>query len=265
MEKYRNSPVRHYGAVAGYAGRDDFDVAQPEYLSLVKNMECAPCRSDLPSEREISDMLRKMGKFKPSDELNCGTCGYDTCRDKAVAILNGKAEISMCLPYLMEKSESFSNSILNNTPNGIIALNDALEVQQINKAAMKMLRIASQSDVLGEPVIRLLDPTPFAGVLSGGGEVINKRDYFAEYDKYFEQTIVPDKTSRGLVTILRDVTEEELEHRSKEELGRQTVEIADKVVDKQMRIVQEIASLLGETAAETKIALTKLKESIPHD
>ena len=48
----------------------------------------------------------------------------------------------------------------------------------------------------------------------------------------------------------------------REEISRQTVEVADKVVDKQMRIVQEIASLLGETAAETKIALSKLKESI---
>ena len=61
---------------------------------------------------------------------------------------------------------------------------------------------------------------------------------------------------------MRDITEEEKARERKESVGRQTVEIADKVVDKQMRIVQEIASLLGETAAETKIALTKLKETI---
>ena len=61
---------------------------------------------------------------------------------------------------------------------------------------------------------------------------------------------------------MRDITDEENEREKKESISRQTVEIADKVVDKQMRIVQEIASLLGETAAETKIALTKLKESI---
>ena len=65
-----------------------------------------------------------------------------------------------------------------------------------------------------------------------------------------------------LIGILRDITEEEQQRERKEEISRHTVEIADKVVDKQMRIVQEIASLLGETAAETKIALTKLKESI---
>ena len=61
---------------------------------------------------------------------------------------------------------------------------------------------------------------------------------------------------------MRDVSEEEEQKQKKEDLSRQTVETADKVVEKQMRIVQEIASLLGETAAETKIALTKLKESI---
>ena len=61
---------------------------------------------------------------------------------------------------------------------------------------------------------------------------------------------------------MRDVTEEETVRNKKEEISRQTLEITDKVVDKQMRIVQEIASLLGETAAETKIALTKLKKTI---
>lgn len=86
--------------------------------------------------------------------------------------------------------------------------------------------------------------------------------YLAEYDRYVDQTIIFDRETRILICIMRDVTEEESEREKKEEVNRQTVEIADKVVEKQMRIVQEIASLLGETAAETKIALTKLKESI---
>jgi uncharacterized Fe-S cluster-containing protein len=64
---------------------------------------------------------------------------------------------------------------------------------------------------------------------------------------------------------MRDITDEQNEREKKENISRQTVEVADKVVDKQMRIVQEIASLLGETAAETKIALAKLKESIQNE
>ena len=74
--------------------------------------------------------------------------------------------------------------------------------------------------------------------------------------------MVYDKDSHLLIGIMRDVSDEEAEREKKESISRQTIEVADKVVDKQMRIVQEIASLLGETAAETKIALSKLKESI---
>ncbi|NLC78661.1 MAG: histidine kinase, partial [Ruminococcaceae bacterium] len=265
MEKYRNSPVRHYQAVTEYAGEKDFDVAQPDEKTIVKRAEYIGCELETFSEEQIRDILRKTGKNKPEDELNCGSCGYDTCREKAIAVLRGKADVSMCLPYLMERSERFSNNILNNTPNGILVVNEDYEVQQINAAAMGMLRIKDRGDVLGEQVIRILDPRPFIDVLNDGKQVVNKREYFAEYEKYLEQTVVYDKSSHTLILIMRDVTEEENERRKKEELGRQTAEIADNVVEKQMRIVQEIASLLGETAAETKIALTKLKESIPHD
>ena len=89
--------------------------------------------------------------------------------------------------------------------------------------------------------------------------------YLAEYRRYVEQSVVYDKESRLLLCIMRDITEEEGERQKKERIAEQTVEVADKVVEKQMRIVQEIASLLGETAAETKIALAKLKESITNE
>ena len=262
MEKFHRSPVADYMAVANYAGDRDFTVAQPESDELRKHFEPIERRYGTPSEDEIADILRKMGKTKPEDELNCGSCGYDTCREKAIAIYHGKAEISMCLPYLKEKAESFSDCIVNNTPNGLIVVNDALEVQQINAAARKIMNIRSASDILGDQVVRILDPTVFLKVLETKRSIRDQRVYLAEYKKYVEQTVVYDSTYQLLVCIMRDVTDEETEREKKEDISRRTVEIADKVVDKQMRIVQEIASLLGETAAETKIALTKLKESI---
>lgn len=262
MEKYHRSPVKDYMAVASYAGKKDFDVAQPDALALKKQFEPIERRNGVPSEEEIADILRKMGKTKPEDFLNCGSCGYDSCREKAIAIYQGKAEISMCLPFLKEKAESFSDCIVNNTPNGLIVLNEALEVQQINQAARKIMNIRSASDVLGDQVVRILDPSAFLKVLENKRSVRDQRVYLAEYKKYVEQTIIYDDTYHLLICIMRDVTDEENEREKKESISRQTVEIADRVVDKQMRIVQEIASLLGETAAETKIALTKLKESI---
>lgn len=262
MEKFHRSPVKDYVAVAQFAGKKDFPVEQPDALDLRKTFTVIERKLQQPSDEQIRETLRQMGKMKPSDELNCGSCGYNTCREKAIAICQGKAEISMCLPYLKDKAESFSDTIVRNTPNGLIVLNEKLEVQQINKVALKILNIRYASDILGDQVVRILEPDDFVGVLSSGRNIHNKRMYLAEYEKYVEETVVYDREYRLLVCILRDVTEEETQREKKEDISRQTVEIADRVVDKQMRIVQEIASLLGETAAETKIALSKLKESI---
>ncbi len=263
MEKYhRTETVRDYIAIANYAGDKDFEVVQPKTSELQKNFEYIEQRSQLPSDMEIQNILRQMGKFKPSQELNCGSCGYNTCREKAIAIIQGKAEISMCLPYLKDKAESFSDTIVNNSPNGLIVLNENLEVQQINNSARKMMNIRSANDVLGDQVIRILDPAVFMNVLHTGRDVHDEHVYLAEYNRYVSQSVVHDKDSHMLVAIMRDITDEQTEREKKEKISRQTVEVADKVVDKQMRIVQEIASLLGETAAETKIALAKLKESI---
>lgn len=262
MEKFHRSPVRDYASVSKFAGEKDFEVDSPDPLTMKKNFTFIERKLQQPSEAEIRDTLRQMGKMKPSDELNCGSCGYNTCREKAVAILQGKAEISMCLPYLKDKAESFSDTIVRNTPNGLIVLNEKLEVQQINQAALKIINVRNASVVLGDQVVRILDPTDFLNVLNSGRSIHNKRTYLAEYEKYVEESILYDKEYRLLVCILRDVTEEENQRERKEKISHQTVEIADRVVDNQMRIVQEIASLLGETAAETKIALTKLKESI---
>ena len=265
MEKFHNTPVKDYISVAEYAGREDFDISQPE-VSLMKDYYSPISRhSMMPSEYEITKILREMGKYKPSDELNCGSCGYNTCREKAIAIYQGKAEISMCLVFLKEKAEGFSNAIVENSPNAVIVVNDSLEVQQLNRAAMNLLHLRTQSDILGDYIVRLLDPAPFMQVLSTKRAIDKKRVYLAEYGCCVDQTIVLSEEGRMLVCIMSDVTQEEEEKRRKEEVRKETVDVADQVVDKQMRTVQEIAYLLGETAAETKVALSKLKEFIKNE
>jgi len=265
MEKRHHSPVRDYITVLGYAGNNDFEVSDlPEALKEKELIHIAN-KLQFPTEAEIVDILKQMGKSTRKDELNCGSCGYDTCREKAAAIYQGKADLSMCLPFLKDKAESFSDNIINNTPNGILVLNEKLEVQQINHAALKLMNLRSDTNVLGEHVVRILDPNVFIDVLDSGHGIQDQKTYLAEYEKYVDQTVLYDKEYHIIICIMRDVTDIEKEHVRKDEFSRQTIEIADKVVEKQMRIVQEIASLLGETAAETKIALTKLKEAISNE
>ena len=265
MEKYHRSPVRDYASIARFAGKKDFDVAQPEQARMKKTFEKIEQHAKEPTEEELVGILHEMGKYKPSDELNCGSCGYNTCREKAAAVFKGKAEVSMCLPFLKDKAESFSDTIVKSTPNAILVLNEKMEVQQVNNAALKVFNLRFASDILGDQVVRILEPDDFIKVRDTGRGIFNERIYLAEYDRYVERTIVPAEEGRMLLCIMRDVSNEEDARREKEEISRQTVEVADRVVDKQMRIVQEIASLLGETAAETKIALYKLKESITNE
>ena len=262
MEKHSRSVIQDYIAVADYAGTEDFDVPQPDALELKKGFSSIAHHLQEPSEAEIYSVLRQMGKFRPEQELNCGSCGYNTCREKAIAICQGKAEISMCLPYLKDKAESFSDTIVENTPNGLIVLNEQMEVQQINSAARRLMNIRSASDVMGSHVARILDPAVFVNVLNSRRNTLSQRTYLAEYKRYVDLTVMYDHDSHLLIGIMRDVTEEETAREKKESISQKTIEVADRVVEKQMRIVQEIASLLGETAAETKIALAKLKESI---
>ena len=261
MEKYHPWFITDYLSVTRYAGDKDFPVEQPEISELSRRYDILEGMKDMPTERKIQEILSKMGKKKPSDELNCGTCGYNTCREKAIAIYQGKAEIEMCLPYLKEKAENFSNIIFDNTPNGLLVLNERLEIQQINPAACRIMNIRRPSDVLGSQIVTLLDPKPFLDALESRKSVFQCA-YLAEYDRYVEEQVLYDQSYRMLFCMLEDVSDEAAEREKKAEMRRQTTEVADKVVEKQMRIVQEIASLLGETAAETKIALTNLKESM---
>jgi transcriptional regulator with PAS, ATPase and Fis domain len=262
MDKAHRSPLRDYIAVENYAGKRDFNVVQPPLSMIKKEFTTIQHDKQMPTEEEIKAILHQMNKFTPMDELNCGTCGYNTCREKAIAVFQGKAEITMCLPFLKEQAERFSDTIFKNTPNGLVVVNDKLEVQQINPAAQTILNIRQPSDVLGAPIVRILDPSDFIHVLDTYKGIYNQRKFLTEYQRYVDQTIVYDKECHLLVCIMRDVTSEQKAHADKEELSRNTIEVADKVVEKQMKVVQDIASLLGETVAETKIALSRLKDSM---
>lgn len=263
MDKKHEGVIHERRAVDSFAGSGRYSI--PALSSMEKKMPFIGLSKKMPGSAAIDEILRQMNKSDPSQELNCGSCGYDTCREKAVAILQGKADLTMCLPYLKEKAESFSDNIINNTPNGIMVLSEELEVQQLNRAAREIMNIKNPGDVLNCPVVRILDPISYMEVMSTGENVHNKKVYLAEYGKYVEETIIYDKSYHIIMSIMRDITNEEIARSKREKNSEETIAVTDKVIEKQMRVVQEIASLLGETTAETKVALTKLKENLSND
>lgn len=262
MKKKKRNPVVDLMAVEERFSNDDFGVPQKEEKAVHREFGFIGMQKIMPNSAAIDEILRKMGKNTPEKELNCGSCGYNTCREKAAAVLAGKADLSMCMPYLKEKAENFSDTIISNTPNGIIVLDEELNVQVINASARRILNLSSASDILNNPVVRILDPVDYLLAMTANKNSYDKKKYLAEYNKYIEETIVCDKEYHIVLIIMRDVSREEQIRLSKEEKSKATMEITDKVIEKQMRVVQEIASLLGETTAETKIALSKLKETL---
>ncbi len=265
MDKERRMPISDYIRINRYAKEQDFMVSQPTADQLRKNFTYLGHNSQMPGSSAINEILHKMGKASPEQELNCGSCGYNTCREKAIAVYQGKADLTMCLPYLKEKAENFSDNIIYNMPNGVLVLNEDLEVQQVNRAARQILNIKNKGDILNAPVVRILNPAAYLDVMTSGCNIHDKLTYLAEYQKYIEETVIYDKTYHIIISIMRDITTEEKSRLKKEQISKQTMEITDKVIEKQMRVVQEIASLLGETNAETKIALTNLKETLRNE
>ena len=265
MDQERRTPLSNYIKVNRYAKEADFTVTPLEPDKLVKHFSYLGTHTQMPGSSAIAEILHKMGKSSPEQELNCGSCGYNTCREKAIAVYQGKADLTMCLPYLKEKAENFSDNIIYNMPNGVLVLNEELEVQQINRAATEILNIRHKSDILGSPVVRILNPAIYLDVMNGGRNIHDKLTYLSDYGRYIEETVIYDRTYHIIISIMRDITAEEKSRLKKEQISRQTIEITDKVIEKQMRVVQEIASLLGETTAETKIALTNLKETLQNE
>ena len=215
----------------------------------------------VPSETDIRAVLAKTGKNSPADELNCGACGYSTCREKAIAVLNGYADIEMCLPYMRSRAESMSNEIIQNTPNGIVLMADDFRILDINARAMKLLGI-TEHDVKGMLAFECFDAEEFIAAATKGRNLSKKRVYVQRTKKYIELSIVLLQEHKVLFGVMKDITESVEYDEKLNAVKMKTLATTDEVIKKQMRVAQEIASLLGETTAETKVALSKLKETL---
>ena len=132
---------------------------------------------------------------------------YPSCREKAIAVLMGRAEITMCMPYMKKRAESFSDKILSITPDAILAVDLDLKVQQVNDAACKIFSLEPQ-DILGQPVSRLIDEFDFVDLISSGNTQSEKFTFLAEYNLYLKQSFFYDATSGIIICIMKNITKE---------------------------------------------------------
>ena len=239
----------------------DEDYNVPEPLDYSTTFQTKRVFRLEPTKAQIEAVLRQMDKFSPEDELNCGMCGYSTCREKARAVLFGKAEIDMCMPYIRKRAENYAGKIIDSVPSGILAIDMSLNISQANPAACDIFGVDATS-LVGQPIGTILDENDFVNLLASDEDTLMTSIYLPDYGLYLDETLQVNRDANLIICILKNVTEEKTRHRRAMQKRQQTAAIADEIVEKQLRMVHEIASLLGETASETKIAISDLKESV---
>ena len=106
-------------------------------LSLAKTFTDRSPKDPIPTEAQIRDILSKTGKTRPEDELNCGACGYPTCREKAIAVFQKKAELNMCIPFMYEQSESLSNLVMETSPNMVLLVDEEMKILEYSAVCEK--------------------------------------------------------------------------------------------------------------------------------
>lgn len=214
------------------------------------------------TKEQFTHVLHEMGKYTKEDELNCGACGYDTCRAKAIAVIQGKAEVSMCIPYMREKQENYANIIIDAMPGLLVTIDYDFNIIQMNKAAQDLFDISRKKHLLGKPVGEIMDDYSMINMIAFNREIIQDCIYLGEQKRYIERVLTNDRKNKLILCIMKDVTKEKEREKRENRAKADAVRMADKLAEEQLRIVHEIASLLGETAADTKVVIEELKQTI---
>ncbi|MDF2591193.1 MAG: 4Fe-4S dicluster protein [Clostridia bacterium] len=233
--------------------------SMPTGLDFSKVFIPRPLEKHLASDYELKEILEGMGKHEAADELNCGGCGYNTCREKAQAVYEGMAEMSMCLPFMRGKAENITNVIYENTPNIIMFIDDKLNVTEMNPIAQNIFGV-KEDFIKNRPISIIMDEEPFRTVRDSKKSLLAQRVSYPNYGVVLLENILYLKKENVILAIMSNITNEEKQRDELKRVKENAIDAAERVIEKQMRVAQEIASLLGETTAETKITLTKLKK-----
>lgn len=264
-----HGPFMAKGSATGYKARIDVKnyadssktVPLKDIDSVYVEYKESPVVQDMPTEEDIRAILSQIGKNSKAQELNCGSCGYSTCREKAIAVYQKKAELYICMPYMTDINQAMSNVTLSLTPNYIIAVDSDMYIKEFNVAAQKLFKITRMA-ALNQKLSNFIDTADFEQVIANKSSIYDKKVRYEDLGIVTEQTIVYSSERNMAIAIIKDVTDEEKNKETLYNRKLESVEMAQKVIDKQMVVAQQIASLLGETTAETKVTLNKLKNLI---
>lgn len=231
----------------------------PEQPKVVVDYKIEPKKvvdSDYELE-EILKTLKKIGKHTVDDELNCGGCGYATCRDLAKALLDGDAETSMCVSYMRKIAMRKAAAMLRCMPAAVVMVDNNLNILEANESFMKMFAgdmyevFASRPDGLaGAAIDRIVDFADIFRTILKTGKDLHKERYHVK-NRLYDISAFTIEENEIVGAVIMDVTSSET---NREKISQK----AQEVISKNISIVQEIACLLGEHMVETETLLSSI-------
>ncbi len=212
------------------------------------------------SEEEIKKILEKTGKANEEDRLNCGACGYQSCREKAIAVLSGMAEIEMCVPFMKRMAEQRTDKIIESSPNGIVILDEQLSIMHMNPAFRTFFKCTTS--IVGKPISYLMDPELFILLKDGDKDkietIVNHENYNLVCHQIF-YTLQPENQYVGIfVNITKNISDTE----KLDKIKQDTVLQAQELLNHQIEMAQKLAKYLGESTAQGELLVNNLMKIV---
>lgn len=226
-------------------------------VNLAVHYPPAPKETRIPDEALIREVMMRTGKYEPADELNCGACGYNTCRDKALALIAEMAEIDMCIPFMRRSAELKIDTIMQYSPNAIVILDCELKILYINRKFCDMFMTSEYCH--GKHISYFMEAEPYRRVREGEIAMYDETSNLSTYSLVCQQLIykIGKADSVQVVGILVNLTPSKNQEAELDTLRREAIARAEEVIDRQVETVQEVAKHLAKSAAETRSTLTR--------
>ncbi|MDP3445334.1 MAG: (Fe-S)-binding protein, partial [Ignavibacteria bacterium] len=200
-------------------------------------------KDDNVSDEEIRQILEQTGKTHSENQLNCGACGYTSCIENAKAILRGMIEIDSCIPYMRRLAEQRTDKIIESSPNGIVILNNHLEIIHMNPTFKKFFMCTNS--IIGKRISYLMDPEPFVQVKESEKEKVEITQRHENYGLICHQTVYKMPDEEQYIGIFVDITKNISDVEKLDTLREETIGKAEELLEHQIEMAQQLAKLLG--------------------
>jgi uncharacterized Fe-S cluster-containing protein len=227
-------------------------------VELARDFTLQAGENEVITEEQIRIQLEKTGKVNPEDQLNCGACGYPSCREKAIAVIQGMAEEQMCIPYMRRLAEQRTDRIIETSPNGIVILDDKLNIISMNPTFRKFFFCTDAQ--YGKRISVLMDPEPFEMLLNSDIKLNEQTITHEKYNLICHQIMYRLKEENQIVGIFVNITNNQQNQKKLDQLRAQTISQARELFDNQLDMAQKIAQFLGESTGKGEKLIVNLMQ-----